>query len=195
MSPRPAPSPSHRNARGKSDEPGWSSVAVGVGVLAVAVVVAVVAVAALRTRIRDSASPDAHAPAIPQYLDEKIGATLQGHAFTLEVARTDLQRQRGLMRRPRLADDEGMLFVYPDRSPRGFWMRDTPEPLTLAYLADDGTILEIHDLVPLRETSVGSAQPVRLALEVRAGRLAEIGAKVGHRLVWDTNPIAASPAP
>jgi uncharacterized membrane protein (UPF0127 family) len=73
----------------------------------------------------------------------------------------------------------GMLFVFADDRFRTFWMRDTYVPLDLAYIRADGTIVDIHELIPLDETLIGSSVPVRYALEVRAGTLAAMGVAEG----------------
>lgn len=73
-----------------------------------------------------------------------------------EVADTPAARQAGLMHRNRLADGDGMLFVFPAPQPMNFWMRDTSIPLSIAYINASGVIREIHDMQPLDETPVQS---------------------------------------
>jgi uncharacterized protein len=89
-----------------------------------------------------------------------------------EVAATGLQRQIGLMHRLALAPGRGMLFIYPDRAQRAFWMKNTLVPLSIAYIADDGTITEIVDMEPAGEgepPTYPSRAAVRFALEVNKG--------------------------
>lgn len=101
------------------------------------------------------------------------------HVFRVEIADTAESRQRGLMFRTELAPDEGMLFVFPESRPRSFWMKDTEIPLSIAYIAADGRILEIHDMEPFSLSPVRSRYPARYALEVNRGRFAEVGVRVG----------------
>jgi hypothetical protein len=94
--------------------------------------------------------------------------------LTAEVADTHQQREKGLMRRSFLGDDEGMLFVYESPQQVAFYMKDTFIPLSCAFIDTDGTILEIHDLEPLDETPVVSASSeVRFVLEVNRGWFAK----------------------
>ena len=76
-----------------------------------------------------------------------------------------------------------MLFVFADAVDVAFWMRDTEVALDLAYADGDGTIVAVHDLVPLDETAVPSPGPVRYALEVRAGTLDAHGIVAGDGIV------------
>ena len=61
----------------------------------------------------------------------------------VEIADDEAERQRGLMERPPLADDRGMLFQFPDVRERGFWMRNTPSPLDIIYIDPRGRIVSI----------------------------------------------------
>ena len=112
------------------------------------------------------------------------------HAFRVEVARTPAQQQRGLMFRPPLADDAGMLFFpYPaDGGPpreASFWMKDTPSPLDIVFIRPDRTIATIGaDTIPLSEVPVTSGEPVAAVLELRAGRAAELGLQEGDTVDW-----------
>ena len=100
----------------------------------------------------------------------------------VEIADDDTERQRGLMGRTELDEDSGMLFVYEAEQPRSFWMKDTLLPLSIAYIAADGHIVDIQDMQPLDETSYPSAEPARYALEVNQGFFTERGIQVGDRL-------------
>ncbi len=87
-----------------------------------------------------------------------------------EVADTDESRRLGLMRRDKLEDGRGMLFVFASPRPMSFWMKDTTIPLSIAYINAAGVIREIHDMQPLDETPAQSAFPDLLyALEVPQG--------------------------
>jgi uncharacterized membrane protein (UPF0127 family) len=88
---------------------------------------------------------------------------------TAEIARTGDQRARGLMGRKSLADGEGMLFVFERDQILSFWMKDTLIPLSIAFIAYDGRILEIYDMQARDLKSVQSTRSVRYALEAPRG--------------------------
>jgi len=100
------------------------------------------------------------------------------HLIQAEIANSDAARARGLMFRPALKPSEGMLFVFPRPNIQCFWMRNTFIPLSIAFLNDDGTIVNIADMVPQTDTAHCSLQPVRHALEMRQGWFAERGIRV-----------------
>lgn len=108
----------------------------------------------------------------------KIGA----QTLLIEVATTPDARSQGLMYRESLAEDAGMLFVFPTDRQVSFWMKNTSIPLSIAYLRRDGTILEIHDLQPFSLDPVPSAGPVRYALEVNQGWFERNGVTTGMRV-------------
>ncbi len=104
------------------------------------------------------------------------------HTFYVEIAQTSDERAQGLMNRDSLPDDHGMLFVF-DRDQRlSFWMKDTSIPLSIAYIARDGTIREIHDMEPFSLEPVRSTRSVRYALEVNRGAFEEAGIEIGDRV-------------
>ena len=103
--------------------------------------------------------------------------------LTAELAATPAERQRGLMFRQSLGEDEAMLFVYPVEARGTFWMKDTPIPLTIAFLAADGRVLELIDGRPFDETRLQPDAPYRHALEVNAGWFARRGLGEGARVV------------
>jgi uncharacterized membrane protein (UPF0127 family) len=100
-----------------------------------------------------------------------------------EIARTDTERETGLMFRRSLADGEGMLFVFEKDEMLSFWMKNTLIPLSIAYIAYNGRILEIHDMKPQDLTPVRSGRSVRYALEVPQGWFERAGIKAGDTLV------------
>ena len=103
--------------------------------------------------------------------------------LTAELAATPAERQRGLMFRQSLGEDDAMLFVYPVEARGAFWMKDTPIPLTIAFLAADGRVLELIDGRPFDETRLQPDAPYRHALEVNAGWFARRGMGEGARVV------------
>lgn len=113
---------------------------------------------------------------------ETVDIVLGSRKFTLEIARTPEERQKGLMHREELQQDRGMLFVFEYDRKLSFWMKNTRIPLDIAYIAKDGTIKEIHRMKPLSEKPVPSSHSVRYALEVPAGTFEELGIAPGQRL-------------
>jgi hypothetical protein len=101
------------------------------------------------------------------------------HRFQVEVATTPQQRERGLKGRTRLAADAGMLFAFerPDR--HCFWMKDTLLPLSIAFLADDGRVVNIADMQPHTADRHCAEAPVRYALELRQGGFGDRGIRPG----------------
>ncbi len=107
--------------------------------------------------------------------------TVSGNNITVaaELAVTDEQRQRGFMGRRTIPDGTGMLFVFENDQILHFWMKDTPHPLSIAYIDRDGTIRDIFDMNPFSLAPVVSTVSVRYALEVPQGWFAKAGVRVG----------------
>lgn len=121
--------------------------------------------------------------------------TLQAgmHNIRAAVAQTPEQRQTGLMFRREMAQHEGMLFVFEQASPQCFWMKNTLLPLSIAFLADDGTVVNIADMQPQVLDSHCSSRPVRYVLEMNQGWFAKRGIKAGSKIAGA--PFAAAAAP
>jgi len=117
----------------------------------------------------------------PQRLPS-IPLTAGMHMIRAELAVTPEQRQKGLMFRRDLGANDGMLFVFEQPMPQCFWMKNTPTALTIAFLADDGTIVNMADMQPFDERSHCSAKPVRFVLEMHQGWFAKRGLKPGFKL-------------
>ena len=117
--------------------------------------------------------------------EAKETVTLQvgSERFSVEVAETPGERAKGLMNRERLGENEGMLFVFPHDQKVSFWMKNTTIPLSVAYISADGTIREIHELVPLREIPVLSKYSVRFALELPRGAFERAGSSPGEKIL------------
>jgi uncharacterized membrane protein (UPF0127 family) len=111
--------------------------------------------------------------------------------FTLEVADTDQSRETGLMYRDSMADDHGMIFVFPDEEVRQFYMANTHIPLDIAFADAGGTVVSVKSMLPLDLRITSSDEPAKYAIEMNAGAAAAIGLKVGDRLV--VPPQAANP--
>jgi uncharacterized protein len=100
-----------------------------------------------------------------------------------EIARTGDERSKGLMYRKKLPDGEGMLFVFERDEVLSFWMKNTYIPLSIAFIASDGRIIDIIDMYPHDENSVMSSRSVRYALEVPAGWFLRAGVRTGDTVI------------
>jgi uncharacterized membrane protein (UPF0127 family) len=126
------------------------------------------------------ASCGAHAWA-DQALPELV-LEIKGHKLTAEVAATEPQRATGLMYRRMLPENRGMLFVFPYAAPQSFWMMNTYVPLSIAFIDENGTIVNIADMKPLTTDSHSSAKPAKYTLEMNQGWFAKHGIKPGARV-------------
>ena len=113
----------------------------------------------------------------------RVQLTAGEHQIEVYVARSAEERALGLMHRRDLPENEGMLFMCDDHAVLKFWMKDTPLPLSIAFLADDGTIVKVADLEPNCLDAESSEHPVRFVLEVNQGWFDERGIAAGTRLV------------
>ena len=102
-----------------------------------------------------------------------------------EMARTDAERSRGFMKRKRIPDGTGMLFVFAKDEVLSFWMMNTPHPLSIAYIDSGGRIRDIYDMTPFSLAPVVSTVSVRYALEVPQGWFDRVNIKVGDTLTLD----------
>ena len=105
-----------------------------------------------------------------------------GHSVRVEVAHTYETRQRGLMHRDSLGQGTGMLFIYKDSKPRGFWMKNTRIPLSIAYANSLGEIVHIADMTPLSTERVSSLSPAKYALEMNQGWFEQNGIAKGDKI-------------
>lgn len=105
--------------------------------------------------------------------------------FEVEVADDPTERAEGLMYRETMADNAGMLFLYPAPQNVQFWMKNTPMSLDIVFIRADGSIANIaENTVPFSEDKVASEGPVAAVLEIRGGRAAELGIDAGDRVSW-----------
>ena len=104
-----------------------------------------------------------------------IPLTIGTHKLVAEVATTPDQMATGLMNRFSLKPDHGMLFVYESPQPLSFWMKNTYIPLSIAFIAPDGRIVNIEDMKPQSEQTHWSRGPAMYALEMKKGWFAERG--------------------
>lgn len=104
----------------------------------------------------------------------------------VEIADRPELRQRGLMFRKELPEDEGMLFVFERPEIQSFWMRNTYIPLDIAFIDEKGRITDIHQMKPLdEEPRYESSVPVPFAIELNQGWFARRGIKVGAQVSYD----------
>lgn len=104
------------------------------------------------------------------------------HIIRAEVANTEATRRDGLMFRKELPGNDGMLFVFERPDVQCFWMRNTLLPLSIAFIADDGTIVNIEDMAPQTEDPHCAKKPVRYALEMAQGWFDQHGITAGRKL-------------
>ena len=104
------------------------------------------------------------------------------YVINAQVALTPDERQIGLMQRKDMPQHEGMIFVFEQAAQQCFWMKNTLLPLTAAFVADDGTIINLADMKPQTTESHCSTQPVRYVLEMNKGWFAKKGIKAGSKL-------------
>jgi hypothetical protein len=124
----------------------------------------------------------AHAQSEPQLNLPRVHLAAGMHQIDAQVAATFDQRMTGLMFRKEMPQHEGMLFVFEQPSLQCFWMKNTLLPLTAAFIADDGTVVNLADMKPQTEDSHCSAKPVRFVLEMNQGWFAKKGIKPGTKL-------------
>lgn len=142
------------------------------------------------TALARTGAPAAPAPAAavqgqPQMDLPRTEMRIGMYRIDAQVAHTYESRQTGLMFRQQMPAHEGMLFAFAQPGVQCFWMRNTVLPLTAAFVADDGTIVNLADMKPLDETSHCSAKPVRFVLEMNQGWFAQRGIQAGAKLTGE----------
>ena len=118
----------------------------------------------------------------PQMNLDRMQLAAGMHRLDVQVAATPDQRQTGLMYRKDMPQHEGMIFVFEQPAQQCFWMKNTLLPLSAAFVADDGTIVNIEDMKPQTLDSHCSAKPVRYVLEMNKGWFVKKGIKAGSKL-------------
>ncbi len=112
----------------------------------------------------------------------RIKLTAGIHLIDAQVAASPGQRATGLMFRKELPPSEGMLFIFDQAAQQCFWMKNTLLPLTAAFVADDGQVVNLADMQPQTTESHCSEQPVRYVLEMNQGWFKKKGIKAGFKL-------------
>jgi uncharacterized membrane protein (UPF0127 family) len=125
----------------------------------------------------------AQAQETPQTQLQRITLSAGIHQMDIQVALTPEEHQIGLMYRSEMPQNEGMLFVFQVPSKQCFWMKNTILPLTAAFIADDGSIVNLEDMKAQTTDSHCSLKPVRYVLEMNQGWFSKKGLKAGSKLV------------
>jgi uncharacterized membrane protein (UPF0127 family) len=110
------------------------------------------------------------------------GADGRMHDVKVELVASPAERARGLMERPSMPEDAGMLFVFPTDTDGAFWMKDTLIPLSIAFIAADGTVVALDDMQPQSTDLHQPGARYRYALEVNQGYFARAGIRVGDKV-------------
>ncbi len=113
---------------------------------------------------------------------EKVSMKIGKDRYSIEVARSQEELEKGLMNRRTVPVHTGMLFVFEKDRRLSFWMKNTLVPLSIAYLSSDGVVKEIYSMVPESLAPVNSKHFVRYALELPEGSFTRSGVHVGDRI-------------
>ncbi|HSV36623.1 MAG TPA: DUF192 domain-containing protein [Ramlibacter sp.] len=121
----------------------------------------------------------------PQMSLPRVKLSAGMHQIDAQLAQTPDQRATGLMHRKEMPQHEGMLFAFEQPSMQCFWMKNTLLPLAIAFVADDGTVVNVSEMKPLSLDSHCSEKPVRYVLEMNQGWFTKKGVKAGAKLAGE----------
>lgn len=107
---------------------------------------------------------------------------INGRSLNVEIAATDKERQKGLMYRDKLDENEGMVFVFEKKKILDFWMKNTSIPLSIAFLDKNGNVVDIFNMTPYSLEPVTSTKRCNYAVEVNMGFFKRCGLKVGDKI-------------
>ncbi len=130
----------------------------------------------------DVSPPAAPVPAVAAH-GEIRSLTFGGAVLRAHVADTPDERSHGLMGVTALAADEGMVFVYPRARELTFWMKDTPLPLSIAYIGAEGRVIHVADMQPFDTQLIPSGGAALYAVETRQGWFREHAVEVGAQVL------------
>lgn len=116
-------------------------------------------------------------------------------SYNLEVARTETEQEKGLMKRDSMPEDHGMIFVFPDEQVRSFWMKNTRFPLDILFLSSGGKVVSIHQMRAYDESSTSSDEPAQYAIELNKGQADASGVRVGDVLEIPAKARASDKSP
>jgi uncharacterized membrane protein (UPF0127 family) len=109
---------------------------------------------------------------------------------TVELARSDEERTRGMMNRRDLGPEAGMLFLFSESEPRAFWMKNTLIPLDMLFIDDGGRVVGLIERAePLTTSPRDPGVPSRYVLEVNGGWAARHGVRPGDRVQFEGVPL------
>lgn len=140
--------------------------------------------AAEATPAADAVTPKRHPVSGLAVVPLTVTTAKGTHRFSVEVAASAADQQKGLMFRTAMAPNEGMIFPNNPPQQRGFWMKNTVIPLDIIYIGPDKRVLNIVNGVPYSTESLPSAGPVINVLELNAGRSAQLGIAPGDTVAW-----------
>lgn len=123
-------------------------------------------------------------PASASTVPLEIATASKRHRFRVDVARTEAEQARGMMFRPKLAPDAGMVFPFATPRVASFWMKDCPHPLDMIFIRADGSIARIVTAIPYSLKPETSGEPVTAVLEIAGGRAAELGINEDDVVSW-----------
>ncbi len=107
------------------------------------------------------------------------------YSLNIEIADDEAKRMQGLMYRDTMAENEGMLFVFPQAQEQSFWMKNTIMPLDIIYVNAEKRIITIQkNAVPYSENSIPSNGPAQFVVEVNAGFCDRHNLKPGDHIEW-----------
>jgi uncharacterized membrane protein (UPF0127 family) len=113
---------------------------------------------------------------------EVVRMQIGSETFTLEVADSEDEQEKGLMARESMPADHGMIFVFPDSRKLGFWMKNTLIPLDIIYIDETGRVVSVKSMQPHDLTAVRSDGPAMYAIELNQGAAARVGVRGGDVL-------------
>lgn len=150
---------------------------------ALAAVAAILVALGIYLAIPQSTSASGQAMLLPVDPVQLVAVTDKGErSFNIEIADDSSERSAGLMFRQSMADNHGMLFVFDEPRPVGFWMKNTPMPLDLLFIGEDGKVRAILPGEPFSEAAIGTAEAVRFVLELKRGTADKAGIRNGDLL-------------
>ena len=114
--------------------------------------------------------------------DKRLMLEVNGHALRVTVARTPAERSMGLMFATKLGKDDGMLFIYPEAAVSAMWMKNTNIPLSVAFLDEQGVIINIEDMQPQTLDAHPSKAPAKYSIETNLGWFKQHGAGPGMKV-------------
>ena len=127
----------------------------------------------------------AHAQQEPQTNLPRTKLSIGLYTIDAQIAQAPVERQVGLMFRKEMPQAEGMIFVFEQPATQCFWMRNTLLPLTAAFVAEDGRIVNLADMKPQTDDSHCSEEPVKYVLEMNQGWFKKKNIKKGAKITGE----------